>query len=107
MLRFLARVIGLLLVAGGFIVGVIDGTRSIADSSLALTSLGETAARVFGERFQAFGPAVSRDVHPLLWDPVLVHVLMAPTALFAVLFGLVLLWLGRDPEPGIGFDTKR
>ncbi len=107
MLRFLARLSGLLLVAGGFILGVIDGTRSIADSTLELTPLRDTAARLFGERFQAFGPAVARDVHPFLWDPVLVHVLMAPTALYAVLFGLVLLWLGRDPDPGIGFDTKR
>ncbi len=107
MFRFLSRLVGLVLVAGGFILGVIDGTRSIADSTLALTPLGGTLARQLGARFDALQPLVERNIHPLLWDPVLTTLLLVPTAAFMVVVGFVFLWAGRPPEPLIGFDTKR
>ena len=40
MLRFLARAVGLLLVAAGFVGLVIDGTRSMANSAVSFTPLG-------------------------------------------------------------------
>jgi hypothetical protein len=106
-LRFLVRVLGYLLVAGGFVALLTDGARSIANSALRFTPLGETALTFLGERFRQLQPAVERNIHPMLWDPVLVHVLQVPTAAAGLLLGLLLLWLGAAPKPVIGIVTRR
>lgn len=106
-LRFLVRVLGYLLVAGGFIVLLTDGARSIANSALRFTALGETMAALLGDRFRQLQPGIERNLHPLLWDPVLVHVLLVPTALAGLALGFLLLWLGSEPKPLIGIITRR
>ena len=106
-MRFLVRILGYLLVAGGFVVLLTDGARSIANSALRFTSLGETLLALFGERYQQLQPAVERNLHPLLWDPVLVNVLLAPTAIAGLLLGFLLFWLGTEPKPLIGIVTRR
>lgn len=106
-LRFLVRMLGYLLVAGGFVALLTDGARSIANSVLRFTPLGETALTFLGERFRLLQPAVERNLHPLLWDPVLVHVLQVPTAAAGLLLGFLLLWLGAAPKPQIGIVTRR
>lgn len=106
-MRFLVRMLGYLLVAGGFIVLLTDGARSIANSALRFTPLGETALTLFGERFRLLQPAVERNLHPVLWDPVLVHMLQVPTMVAGLLLGFLLLWLGAAPKPQIGIVTRR
>jgi len=99
--------LGYVLVAGGFVTLLTDGARSIADSVLRFTPLGETMLTLVGERLRLLQPAVERNLHPMLWDPVLVHVLQAPTALAGLLLGFFLLWLGAAPRPEIGIVTRR
>lgn len=106
-LRFLVRMLGYLLVAGGFIALLTDGARSIANSALRFTPLGETLLTGLGERFRLLQPAVERNLHPLLWDPVLSNLLQAPTAAAGLLLGFLLLWLGAAPRPQIGIVTRR
>lgn len=106
-LRFLVRIFGYLLVAGGFVVLLTDGARSIANSALRFTSLGETLLALFGERFRQLQPVVERNLHPLLWDPILLNLMLAPTALAGLLLGFLLLWLGAEPKPLIGIVTRR
>ncbi|MEN5083117.1 hypothetical protein ABE438_11590 [Bosea sp. TWI1241] len=106
-MRFLLRMLGFLAVAAGFVVLLTDGAAAIANSTLHATPLAETLAAVFGERMAGFRAAVIRDVHPLLWDPVLVTVLRLPTALAGLLLGFLLLRLGRRPDPVIGIVTRR
>lgn len=106
-MRFLVRLVGYLLVALGFIVLVIDGARSIANALLRFTAVGDVLATMLHDRYQAIGPMIQRDIHPLLWDPVLLSFMQAPAALVALLVGFVLLWLGRAPEPEIGILTRR
>lgn len=105
--RFLLRLIGYLSVAAGFVALVIDGARSIANSGLRFTVLSETLTSVMHERYASIQPAIERNIHPLLWDPVLLSLMRAPTAFLALLLGFALLWLGRRPEPQIGFVTRR
>ncbi|WP_293798852.1 hypothetical protein [uncultured Bosea sp.] len=107
MVRFLLRLIGYLSVAAGFVALVIDGARSIANAGLRFTSLGEVLIAVIQERYQLIQPAVERNIHPLLWDPVVVTVLHAPVAAVALLLGFALLWLGRRPQEVIGIVTRR
>ncbi|CAM5193735.1 hypothetical protein ARD30_06530 [Bosea thiooxidans] len=106
-MRFLLRLVGYLLVATGFVMVVLDGARSIANSGLRFTALGEVLASALQERYGLLQPAIERNIHPLLWDPVLLTLLQAPAAFAALLLGFALLWLGRRPEPRIGIVTRR
>src|ERR687893_1605783 len=107
MLRFLARALGLILIALGFVGIVIDGTRSIANGSVMFTPLGEAAFRALGERYLLLQPAIERHVHPALWDPVVLNLTLLPASVVGFCLGVVLLWLGQKrPEP-IGFAPGR
>ncbi|MCO5093403.1 hypothetical protein [Bosea sp. (in: a-proteobacteria)] len=106
-MRFLLRLTGYLFVAAGFVALVIDGARSIADSVLRFTPLGDVLQAVMQERFQLVQPAIERNIHPWLWDPLLLTLLKAPAAGVALLFGFGLLWLGRRPPEAIGIVTRR
>ena len=107
MLRFIARALGLILIAAGFVGIVIDGTRSIANGAVMFTPLGEMAFRVLGERYLLLQPAIERHVHPLLWDPIILNLTLLPGSVLAFLLGVVLLWLGQKPPEPIGFATGR
>ena len=107
MLRFLARALGVILIAAGFVGIVIDGTRSIANGTVMFTPLGEVALRVFGERYLLLQPAIERHVHPLLWDPILLALTRLPGSVVAFLLGVVLLWLGQKRPQPIGFAIGR
>ena len=108
MVRFLLRVIGLILVAAGFVGLVIDGTRSIANGALMFTPLGEALHRVFGERYLLLQPAVERHLSQWLWESVVLPATtLVPASLFAFFLGIVLLWLGQKPPEPIGFAIGR
>jgi hypothetical protein len=107
MLRFLARVLGLLLVAAGFVGLVIDGTRSIANSTVSFTPLGELAFTLFPRSFPLIEPAVTRYVHPWLWDPILLNFFLLPAALVGFVIGGALLWVGQKPPEPIGYLADR
>jgi hypothetical protein len=95
-MRLLARIIGFLCVAGGFVALVIDGTRTIANGFWAPMALGDVAARAFPKLLPTLQPAVER-LHPLLWSPVLTSILATPAFMVGMGFGLLLLLLGRRP----------
>jgi hypothetical protein len=103
MFRFLVRFLGLILVAASFVGLVIDGTRSIANGTVSFTPLGEVAFRLFPKSFPLIEPAVTRHVHPLLWDPVLLNLFLLPAAVMGFVLGALLLWLGRKREEPIGY----
>jgi hypothetical protein len=104
-MRLLFRLSGFLLLAAGFVAAVMDGARVLANSQFAYAKIGETAFRLLGERFLLLQPAVERHVHPLLWDPVLLNVLLLPTSLTLLALGLLMHRLGRRRDPAIGVVT--
>lgn len=106
-MRFLLRLIGYLVVAAGFVALVIDGARSIANAGLRFTPVGEALSAAIQERYSLIQPAIERNLHPWLWDPLLLTLLRAPVAVVALLFGFGLLWLGRRRPAAIGIVTRR
>ena len=107
MFRFISRVLGLVLLALGFVGLVIDGTRSIANNAVTFRSIGEVAALVFKDRYLQLQPAIERNLHPVLWDPVVRETMLAPASIAAFVLGLLLLWLGQRPKDPIGFAFRR
>jgi hypothetical protein len=106
MVRFLARVVGFVLVAAGFVGLVIDATRSIANSRASFTPLGDLAATVFPRTFPLIEPGVTRHVHPFLWDPVLLNLFLLPASVIGFAVGALLLWLGHKPTDPIGYRAE-
>ena len=89
MLRFLLRALGLAALAGAFAAAVMDGARSIANNTLAISPTGSALARVAPTKFAAFA-AWAQKSHPKLWDPVLLDVLWVPTCVTLAIVGLAL-----------------
>ncbi len=107
MLRFLSRFLGLIAVAGAFVGLIVDGARTIANAQLDYTPLGQILFQALPNHFPMLEPAITRHVHPFLWDPVLLSVLLAPAALVSLGIGLILMWLGRKPVEPIGYLAER
>jgi hypothetical protein len=99
--------LGYVCIAAGFVALIIDGARSIANSAIQATPLGETLFGLLGERYLLLQPTIERHIHPLLWDPVMLYLTLAPTALVALVLGFLLLWLGARPKPQVGIVTRR
>ncbi|MBR1216601.1 hypothetical protein JQ557_01255 [Bradyrhizobium sp. U87765 SZCCT0131] len=102
MIRGFFRLVGLLLLAGGFIFLVYDGARSIADQTVRLTRLGD----FWNDIHQASQRAaqVMVDSHsPWLWNSVVKVILNQPTWAVLGVIGLVLMLLSRPKRRLIGY----
>lgn len=105
MTRFLLVALGYVMLAGAFVSLVVDGTRSIASSAVAATSLRAALDKAWPALVPAMRGAVSQ-LSPALWDPVAVSVLAVPLALALAVPGVLLVAALRRREPEIGFDTR-
>jgi hypothetical protein len=103
MIRFLLRFVGVLCLAAAFILIVYDGTKSIAGNSLYITSV-----RALWELFNAASlaqlkPTIEGYAQGVLWDPVMVGFLAAPSWSVLGILGVLLVLLGRKKKPLIGY----
>jgi hypothetical protein len=105
-IRLLVRLLGLALLAGAFAAGVIDGAASIAADQLSITPIGRPLYLVFPNKFPLVQAFVERQIHPLLWDPVLVDILMLPTWLVLAVIGVGLFYVVRRRPPPIGHSSR-
>ena len=102
MIRFLLRFIGLLLLALAFIFLVYDGTKSIADQRLYVTTVAEVWSTFHEDSLTQVRPTLE-SLAPWLWDPVASRVLNASSCLVLVIVGTILVLLGRKRRPLIGY----
>jgi hypothetical protein len=105
MIRGFFRLVGLLLLAGGFIFLVYDGARSIADQTVRLTRLGEFWNDIHQASQQAFRTMVE-GASPWLWNSVAKVVLDQPVWAVMGVLGILLLLLFRPPKPLIGYSRN-
>jgi hypothetical protein len=104
MFRFFLRAIGLLFLAVGFVFFVYDGTKSIAGNAAFYTPLTDTWNSVNAASLLQLQPVIERYGGKLAWDLVAQWLLAAPTfAVFGVI-GSLLVLIGRQPRPLIGYD---
>jgi len=104
MIRFLFRFLGLICLAAAFILVIYDGTKSIAGGRLALTS-----ARTLWELINAgilakLKPLIEPYAGGVLWDPVMLFVLAAPSWSVLGWFGVLFILVGRRKKPLIGYE---
>jgi hypothetical protein len=105
MLRFFARLVGLLLLAGGFSALVVDGTRSLAGGRLIVTTLREGALSLFPERFQALQTSIEQNMAPL-WDALVAMLLHLPISMSFGGIGALLILLSQKQRAPIGYARR-
>lgn len=106
-MKFLARSLGLLLIAAGFIGLVIDGTRSIVNNGISFVSLSGLINTFVPGGVPSLQARMSQPSYPWLWDSVMVYLIQFPASLTGFLLGAMLLWLGQKPAEPIGYLAGR
>lgn len=106
MIKGLFRIVAFLLVAAGFVAAIMDAARSLANSMLDYVHVSTMIARVLGDRFNQIQPVIERNIHPMLWDPVLVTILLLPTSVVLLMLGLLFYRLGRRSGRTIGYIAR-
>jgi hypothetical protein len=106
MVRLLLRFLGLCLLAAAFVTLLGDVTRSVAGARLYVTPLRETLAALAPGKLALAQAFVERQVHPFIWDPVLVDLMRLPVWLALGAVGCLAIWLGSKPAPKFGFSSR-
>jgi len=95
MIKGTFRLLGLLLLALALITAVLDIARSIADSSVIMTPLGQDWFNFSVSSLNLTQAIVQRYLHPAVWDPVIQGMLQYPSwAVFAVI-SVIFMWIGK------------
>jgi hypothetical protein len=102
MLRFLLRLIGLLLLATAFFFFVYDGTKSIANQHLAYMKVGDVWALV-DQASLTLAQGWIKQKAIWAWDPYMLKILDLPTWVVLAILGMIFLVLGRKKKPLIGY----
>ena len=104
MIRGFFRLVGLLLLAGGFIFMVYDGARWVADQTLRFTRFGQFWNDVHQSSQQAFRTWLEGTA-PWLWNMIKIILDQPVFAVMGVL-GIVLMLLFRPRKPLIGYSRN-
>jgi hypothetical protein len=104
MIRGFFRIVGLLLLAGGFIFMVYDGARWVADQNLRFTRFGEFWNDIHQSSQQSFRTMVE-GASPWLWNGAKVILDQPVFAVLGVL-GILLMLLFRPRKPLIGYSRN-
>lgn len=105
MIRGFFRLVGLLLLAGGFIFMVYDGARWVADQNLRFTRFGEFWNDIHQSSQQSFRTMVE-GVAPWLWNSVAKLILDQPAFAVMGVLGILLMLLFRPRKPLIGYSRN-
>jgi hypothetical protein len=105
-MRFLARFIGLVALAGAFAAAVIDGARSIAAGVFAPTSSGAALYWVSPKALASLQALVESRFGQWAWDGVLVRMLLAPAFVSLAALSALLFLISRRRPPEIGRSSR-
>jgi hypothetical protein len=104
MIRFIFRFFGLLFLALAFIFLVYDGTKSIADQTLYISSVGAVWSNIHQSSLSALQPALERMIGAWFWQGVAQrYFLDQPASLVLMILAAIFILLGRKKRPLIGY----
>ncbi len=105
-MRFLARFMGLLALAGAFAAAVIDGARWVVGGAFAPTSTGAAIYWLSPKALAAVQTFVENRLGPWAWNDVLLRALLAPAFVALTLLSALFFFLSRPPPPEIGHSSR-
>jgi len=105
-MRFLARLVGLLALAGGFAAAVLDGARWIANGAWDPTSTGAALDWLAPKALAAAQRFVDSRLGAWAWNDVLVHALVTPAFAALTIVSALLFLASRPPAPEVGRSSR-
>jgi hypothetical protein len=102
MFRFLFRLLATLALAIAVIMAVLDVTRTVATSRLVMTPLADSWVSVSPSTFDQAESFVTRNTHPLVWNPVMTFILGQPGFLVFGVLSFLLYAAGHRSQRRIG-----
>ncbi len=105
-MRFLARVIGLIALAGAFAAALIDGARWIAAGDWAPTSTGAALYALSPRALAGAQSFVESHLGAWVWDDVLFRALLAPAFVDLTILSALFFLASRPPPPEIGRSSR-
>jgi hypothetical protein len=103
MIRFVLRLLALVILAAAFILLIYDGAKSIADSSIHIYKLDQLWNDIHASSLQALQAVTERRLGARLWPLIARPVLDQPAWLVFGVIGMILMLLGRRKKPLIGY----
>jgi hypothetical protein len=95
-MRLILRILGTWLLGLSLILLIIDGTRSLANSTLVFTSFGESWASINAASLETVRAFIATRFFGPLLDPVIGAVFAAPGFLVLAVPGVILAVMGRS-----------
>ena len=105
-MRFLARLIGVIALAGAFAAAVIDGARWIAAGDWAPTSTGAALYALSPKALVGAQSFVESHLGVWAWDDVLFRALLAPAFVVLTILSALFFIVSRTPPPRIGRSSR-
>ncbi|MBV8103389.1 MAG: hypothetical protein JO223_01960 [Hyphomicrobiales bacterium] len=105
-MRFLARLIGVIALAGAFAAAVIDGARWIAAGDWAPTSTGAALYALSPKALAGTQSFVESHLGVWAWDDVLFRALLAPAFVVLTILSALFFIVSRTPPPRIGRSSR-
>ena len=107
MIRFLFRLLSTVALAIGFVMAVLDATRTVAASAIVMTPLATSWAAFSPGALDEAEAFVTRTFGTAFWDPALTSVLALPGWFVFAVLSLLFYAIGREPvgQPD-GFALK-
>ena len=105
-MRFLARFIGLIALAGAFAAAVIDGARWVVGGTFSPTSTGAAIYWLSPKALAGLQAFVEGRLGAWAWNDVLLRALLAPAFVALTLVSALLFLVSRPPTPQIGHSSR-
>ena len=105
-MRFLARFVGLLALAGAFAAAVLDGARWIANGAFAPTTTAAALDWLSPKVLAAGRQIVEAKLGAWAWHDLVAGALIAPLFATLTLVSALLFLLSRPPRPKIGRSAR-
>ena len=89
------RILGLILAGLAAVLLALDLDRLVQSGRFNPTDVGALWYLVHPESLQLLQPAVERHIHPFLWDPITITILLSPAFLVFGVLAILLLMVGQ------------
>ena len=90
-MRRLLKSLGWTLATLGILLGSWDIAKSVWVGTILLTDSGTVWHKLHAESLLLIESAISRYMHPYLWNPVILAILLAPLAMVLLIIGFLIL----------------
>ncbi|UXN61634.1 hypothetical protein [Phyllobacterium zundukense] len=107
MIRFMFRLLAYVALSLAIIAAVLDAARSVGASQLMMTSLQDSWQSLSASSLALAQTSIKTHISPILWDPLMLWILEAPTFSVFALLAFLFYAMGYKRESRAGRFSAR